>query len=109
MIYVIILIIMTVLGAIASYNFKLASGSDGIASVLKNKYLYIGGVLYLIASLFNIYLLRFLDYSIVLPLTSLTYIWTMIVSFKMLGEKITYRKIAGTILIVSGAIIIGLC
>jgi len=74
--------------------------------LLKNKNVYTGGGLYLIAALINIYVLRYLDYSIVLPLTSLTYVWTMILSCFVLKEKMTIRKTIGAIGIVAGAILI---
>jgi uncharacterized membrane protein len=50
--------------------------------------------------------LRFMEYSVVLPLTSITYIWTMLVSYLFLKEKITARKIAGVCLIVIGATVL---
>ena len=75
-------------------------------NILLNPNLYVGGMLYLIAALVNVYVLRFLEYSVVLPLTSITYIWTMVVSYVFLQEKITKKKIAGVSLIIAGAIIL---
>lgn len=102
----IILIIMTLIGAIASLYLKKASNSDGILNILKNINLYVGGILYLISAILNIYILKFLDYSIVLPLTSITYIWIMILSYFKLNEKINKKKIIGVILIIIGAILV---
>ena len=101
-----IILFMTVLGAVAGLFLKRASSSEGIAAILFNINLYVGGSLYLFAALLNIYVLRFMEYSVVLPLTSITYIWTMIVSYLFLKEKITKKKIAGVCLIVVGAIIL---
>lgn len=53
------------------------------------------GFLYLGATIINIIVLRYLDYSVALPLTSLTYIWIMILSYLILREKITVKKIVG--------------
>lgn len=103
MIYV-IMIFMALIAATASLFFKKASGSDGIFSMMKNKNLYIGGFLYIAAALLNIYILRFLDYSIVMPMGSLTYIWTMVLSYFILGENITKKKIAGVACIILGAV-----
>lgn len=61
------------------------------------------GFLYLASALLNIYVLRYLDYSVVLPLTSFTYIWTMVFSYFILKEKITGKKIIGVALILAGA------
>ena len=68
----------------------------------------IGGVLYLLSALLNIYILKFLDYSVVLPLTSITYIWTLILSYKLLHEKISKKKIIGVAFIVLGAVLVGI-
>ncbi len=108
MIIYVCLIIMTLMGSIASLFLKRASGSDGLKSLLVNPNLYIGGMLYLFSAVLNIWILRFLDYSVVLPLTSLTYVWTMIVSYLVLKEKITGRKIAGVLLILVGAVIVSI-
>ena len=106
--YYLILIIMTLIGAIASLYLKKASNSEGMLNIIKNINLYIGGILYLISAILNIYILKFLDYSIVLPLTSVTYIWTMILSYFKLNEKINKKKIIGVILIIIGAILVSI-
>lgn len=104
--YYIILIIMTVIGSFASLFLKKASGNLSIRSVLKNKNIYIGGLLYLLSAILNIYILKYLAYSIVLPLTSITYVWTLLISKKMLNESITYKKVLGITFIIFGAIVI---
>ena len=103
---ILIVISMTMLGAVASLFFKKASDSDSILKTIANPNLYIGGVLYVIAALLNIYVLRFLDYSVVLPLTALTYIWTMIISFLILKERISRKKMFGVAFIVIGSLLI---
>jgi len=107
-IYFFILIVMTLLGSIASLFLKKASGTNGILSMLKNINLYIGGGLYLTSAILNIVILRYLDYSVVLPLTSITYIWTMILSYMILKERITMKKIIGVVLIILGALFVSL-
>ena len=67
---------------------------------------YIGGLLYVLASLLSIYLLKVLPYSVVVPLGGLTYIWTMIISARLLHEKITVRKLAGVAVILVGVFLI---
>ena len=68
---------------------------------------YAGAFLYVISAVLNILLLRRLDYSVVLPLTSLTYVWTMILSSVLLRETITKKQIMGVFLILVGAVLIG--
>jgi len=104
--YYIILVIMTMIGAVASLFLKKASGSKDFKDLLKDINLYIGGCLYVTGALLNIWLLKILDYSVTLPMTSLTYIWTMIISYIILKEKISTKKIIGVCLILIGAIII---
>ena len=98
--------IMTVLGATASYFLKKASSQNSIITMLKGKNIYIGAILYIIAAVLNVVALRFLDYSIVLPLTSITYIWTMIIAYHFLQEKITKTKVIGVCCIVVGVFIL---
>lgn len=105
-VYYICLVAMTVIGSAASLFLKRASGAESLLATLKNANLYLGGFLYLASAVLNIYVLRALDYSVVLPLTSLTYVWTMLLSYFFLGESITKRKIFGMALILVGAVCI---
>lgn len=104
--YYIVLMIMTMMGSIASLFLKKASNCETIIKLLKNRNIYIGGFLYLISAVLNIYILKYLDYSVVLPLTSITYIWTLVISYCVLKEKISFKKILGITLIILGAIVI---
>lgn len=104
--YYIILVIMTMIGAVASLFLKKASDSNSLKELIKNIYLYIGGFLYITGAFLNIWLLTVLDYSVTLPMTSLTYIWTMAISYFILKEKISVKKIFGVCLILLGAVIL---
>ena len=95
---------MTIIGAFAGFSLKKStSQSSSIFRVILSKWFYVGSFLYLTGALLNIYVLKFLPYTVVLPMTSLTYIWTMIISFYLLKEKITFKKILGVMLILIGA------
>ena len=102
----------TLLGAFASFNFKNASNSiegfnvRAIAALAKNKLFVLGVVLYLIAAANNIFLLKYFDYSVLLPISSITYIWTMIIANRLLGEVITKKKIFGIVAIIVGALLL---
>lgn len=108
MIYFIILIFMTLCGAVASLFLKRASGTEGVLKMFLNINLYVGAGLYLISAVLNIYILRYLDYSVVLPLTSITYIWTMVLSYMILKEKITVKKMMGVACILIGAVLVSM-
>lgn len=97
----------TLMGAFGGFFFKKASeGKKNILLVAFSPYLYLGGGLYSGAALLNIQLLKILKYTVVLPLTSITYIWTLFISYFLLKEKITIRKMTGILFIIAGAVLI---
>ena len=106
--YYLLLLLMTFMAATASLFLKKASYGVGLAQLIKSPNLYRGGILYVMAALINVYVLRFLDYSVVMPLGAFTYVWTMIFSFFFLKEKMTYRKVSGIIVILVGAVLVAL-
>ena len=97
---------MTYIGSVASFYLKKSSNKFSIKNLFTNKYLYMGGFLYLICAFLNVYILKYLDYSVVLPLTSITYIWTLAISNKLLNEKITIKKAFGIIMIFIGSVVL---
>ena len=105
---IILVAAMTLAGSLGSYYLKLASGKSRLDEMLKAPQLYIGGALYCAGCLLNILLLRFVDYSVALPLTSLTYVWTLFISRKRLNEPLTARKLVGVGLIFAGAVFVAL-
>ena len=105
--------LMTVMGSAASLFLKQASGSlkgEGIAAIVRNMLktpsLYAGGMLYLAASVLNIYVLRVLDYSSVLPLYAFKYVLTNFLAMLMLGENLSGRKMARVFMVVLGALLV---
>lgn len=70
--------------------------------VLTNAWIYLGSFLYILSAVTNIVLLKFLDYSIAFPMTSLTYVWTVIISYFIFKEKLSIRKVLAVILIIIG-------
>jgi len=99
--------VMTVMGAFAALFLKKAVNSNkNMKLLLYNINFYIGGSLYVISGLLNIYVLKFLEYSLVLPFTAITYIWTLVIAKIFLKEKINRNKKIGVSLIVLGATLI---
>ncbi|MBO7191324.1 MAG: EamA family transporter [Elusimicrobiaceae bacterium] len=98
---------MTGTGAFASLCLKRA-----VKPVLWHTFFsvgfYAGGILYLLAALLNIWALRRMEYSVVLPLTSVTYIWTLVLASIFLKEKITKDMIRGIIYIIIGAVVLSI-
>lgn len=106
--YYFFIIVMTLVASFASFFLKKSTNGGNILSIISNKYLYIGGFLYVVAALFNIWILKRMPYSVVLPLGSICYIWTMLIAGFFLKEKIGLGKIIGVLLILSGVVCIAL-
>lgn len=108
-IWYLLFVAMTLLGAFGAFFFKLsANHSKSLFGMLKTYHLYVGGFLYFASAVLNILILRYLDYSVVLPMTAITYIWTMLIACVWLKEKIRVNNILGIVCIVSGAVLIAL-
>ena len=60
------------------------------------------------SALVNVLLLQVMPYSVVVPLGALTYIWTMLLSARLLKEKISMRKIAGILTVIVGIFLVAL-
>ncbi len=79
-----------------------------LKSLLTNKYL-IGGVLvYGFGTVIYILALRGGELSILYPLISTTYIWVAFLSERMLGEKMNVYKWLGILFILIGVSLIGI-
>ncbi|MEE1170909.1 MAG: EamA family transporter [Ruminococcus sp.] len=102
----VLLIVMTLMGSVAAFFLKKASGFKNITELIKNYNLYIGAGLYLLSAIINIIVLRYLNYSVVLPLTSITYVWTMVISYLFLKEKVGIKKLLGVSFIIMGCVCI---
>ncbi|MBR2271219.1 MAG: EamA family transporter [Fibrobacter sp.] len=97
------LVLMTLLGAVASLLLKKACVNLDLRHVYRNGWFFGGGGLYFVTALMNIALLKYLDYSVVLPFTSLTYVWSALLSVSFLKERISRKQKIGLALIVLGA------
>ncbi len=108
--YYLIIIFMSLLGSLASFSFKQSAQKNTQRGILQflHPLIILGAFLYFAASLLNIYVLKFLPYSVVLPLTAVTYIWTMILSGVVLKEHITTSKMVGVLFILAGVVCIAL-
>lgn len=121
----ILVLIMTAMGAFASLFLKKAaeksvnktsskalvertSNDKSFLVLITNANFYLGGGLYFISALLNILLLKYLYYSVVLPITSLTYAWIILISGVFLKEMISFKQIFGVALICAGAVLVSL-
>ncbi|GKX68076.1 DMT family transporter [Inconstantimicrobium mannanitabidum] len=96
--------IFTLMGAFGAMFFKrVTNNNKSFFRYFTDWNFYLGGFLYFVGALLNIYVLHYLKYTVVLPITSITYIWTMIISYFIMKEKITKKKLIGVSLILIGA------
>ena len=99
-----LLMIMTIAGAFGGFFFKKATKNGFKISRYFILFLGLGGFCYLMSSILNIIVLKHMSYTVVFPLTSITYIWTLLISYFFLQESLTVKKILGVILICIGAL-----
>ena len=112
---IIIIIIGVVFAAIGQVSWKLGMNQVGqisamnlayVSSVLLNPYVMLGFVMYGLSTVFWLIALSKKDLSFVYPFISLTYILVLALSSLVLKESIGLNKIAGTLAIIAGLIII---
>ncbi len=70
-------------------------------------YLIIGFVLYGIGALIMLYAYRFGSLSVLQPVLSINYVFTLVLAILVLKETITLLKIVGIFIIILGVIFIG--
>ena len=100
---VLLFLLMTLLGALGSLLLKIGGKELKISFDIFRNYALIGGAFfYFLSALLNIYLLKFIPYTIFLPLTAVTYCGSMLLAKQFLQEKITWQKICGVCLIFIG-------
>ena len=105
----ILIFLMTISGTFGALFFKKATiqlSGRNLLSLLTCIWLYLGGGFYVFGALLNIVLLRYMEYSVLYPMTCLTYIWTMIVSYLVFKEKINKYKIMALACIVTGVVLV---
>ena len=108
MYYYVLIIVLALIASFASFFLKKSTNGATVLSIVANKYLYIGGFLYVINALINMWLLKRMPYFILVSLGSICYIWTMLIARLFLKERIGYGKIIGILLILAGVICIAL-
>lgn len=108
-IFLIEIFIMTISGSFGALFLKKGVEKIGLFNIKKllmSFEIYLGGLMYFIGAVSNILLLRSYDYTFVYPLTSLTYVWTMIISLVILHEKVNTQKVAALMCILAGTFLI---
>lgn len=107
------IIIGTIIGTFGAYLMKIYSFElrfrelkNPVFFIKKNYKLIWPIILSIIPTFFFFPWLKFYDISLLYPFTALNYVWAVILSNKLLKEKITFFKVLGMLLIISGVILI---
>ncbi|MFE9277965.1 DMT family transporter [Paenibacillus glucanolyticus] len=101
-----LILLMTMMGSLGGLFFKKTSnhlGSKNIKLFLIS--LIVGASFYFIGAIMNIVALKFAPYTLVYPLTSITYIWTFLISKYYLKEKTTAYQLIGIALVICGTVV----
>jgi len=104
------------LGAVGQFGLKVASGQlklgNGIwtaaLSYITNINIILSLLCFATSTIMWIFVLRKLELSIAYPMVSLGYIITMTLAFLFLHEPLRLTKFIGTLLIISGVVVINL-
>ena len=108
MIKFLLVISMTLCGSVASLFLSKVSKKQNLKEIIFSIDIYMGGFLYLLASILTILLLKISKLSFVSPMTTITYIWTLFLSKYFLKEQITKNKVIALLFIISGVLVITL-
>ena len=104
---IVVFVLMTFLGALGSVGLKKGAGSaKSVIGLVFNGWFVAGGFLYVISALMDIWLLKYMPYVVVLPLTALTYCWSMALARFFFKEQVTAMKLAGLLLILIGTVLL---
>lgn len=108
---ILLIFIMTLSGTLGALSFKTAmtrTERRGLLRLIAEPRMYLGGLCYFLGAVLNIVLLQHMPYSVLYPMTSLTYVWTLVLSRFILKESINRNKIIAVILIVAGVVVLNL-
>lgn len=99
----------SVIGSFGAVFLKMgAARLDGTVLSFLNRRLALGVALYLASSVFYALGVREGQLSVLYPMISLGYIWTLLWSKIFFGEELTRSKLAGLGLILAGVVFVGI-
>jgi len=105
---ILLVVLCSPLAAYGAILLKKASSTLQLKTFYKNKNLILGILFYGIATLMYFIALMNGQLSVLYPLISLTYVWTVLFSEKFLNERMNKLKWLGIILILLGVSLIGI-
>lgn len=106
---ILLLLTTTLTGSVGALFLKKAMDDMPeltIGNVLTSRFAYLGLFFYILSAVTNIFLLGGFEYSVVFPMTSLTYVWTALISIFIFSEKVSVTKIIAIALVILGVFMI---
>jgi multidrug transporter EmrE-like cation transporter len=99
----------SVIGSLGAVGLKAGTKrlQMNLRSILTNWHLALGIAAYVLSSVFFVFGLRKGELSVLYPLVSLSYVWTVFWSRAFFGESITRNKIYALGLILVGVTLLG--
>ena len=79
-----------------------------LISIFLEPYVFFGLIMYGLGTIFWLIALSRMELSFLYPFISLTYILVLALSYMLLRESIGFNKILGTVLIISGLLLISM-
>jgi len=107
---ILLVLFASFLGSFGAVFLKWGAGqiSRNLKTILLNWRLAAGVALYLISTVFYLLALKHGELSILFPMVSLGYVWTLLWSKLFFGEPFSQRKLAGLAMIFAGLIVLNL-
>ncbi len=107
---ILLVFLASFIGSFGAVFLKFGAGRlhRDIRTIIYNWRLAVGIALYLLSFVFYYIGLREGELSVLYPMVSLGYIWTLVWSRMFFKEPISQRKVAGLALIIAGIIVLNL-
>ncbi len=104
-----LLVVFTLLGALGAFFFKRATTESAtLVALAHSKHMVIGVTCYVGSAVINIVVLQLLPYTVVLPCSAITYVWSLYLSRTFLAEYVGMAKVIGVSCILGGVVLIAL-
>jgi multidrug transporter EmrE-like cation transporter len=104
-----LVLVASFIGSFGAVFLKSGAGrTNCVRSLLLNHRLAAGVILFLISTVFYLVGIREGELSVLYPMVSLGYVWTLFWSRLFFGEPLTKAKFAGLGLILFGIVLLGL-
>jgi len=102
-----LVLIGTLLGSVGTLLFKKGADRFNFKDLLQSTLFWVGLMFYGLSVLLYVVALRMGELSVVYPFVSTSYIWTMLFSVKILGEKMNKWKWISLVGIIIGVVLVG--